>query len=339
MKYFVTGSFSSAFLLYGVALLYGLTASTSISRIGATLTGQPEGQRMALLAIGLLIVGFGFKAASVPFHMWTADVYEGAPTTVTAFMAAGVKAAAFGALLRVFGQGLPSFAEQWQPAMAVLAALTMIVGNLGALAQSNVKRMLAYSSIAHAGYLLTAAVAAPRVAAAAILFYLVGYAAVNLGGFGILAALSREGREPLSFSDMAGLASRRPVLAATLTVFLISLTGIPISAGFVGQVLSLLGGRERGLRQPRDPRRPDERGVGLLLPAHRRGDVYGAAGRRGQLGGDRSAVPAGAGGLGGRGSRSRCVARPGPRPRSSGCRVVVVAEPPLPGWKEYSRFP
>ena len=235
MKYFVTGSFSSAFLLYGVALLYGLTASTSISRIGATLTGQPEGQRMALLAIGLLIVGFGFKAASVPFHMWTADVYEGAPTTVTAFMAAGVKAAAFGALLRVFGQGLPSFAEQWQPAMAVLAALTMVVGNLGALAQSNVKRMLAYSSIAHAGYLLTAAVAAPRVAAAAILFYLVGYAAVNLGGFGILAALSREGREPLSFSDMAGLASRRPVLAATLTVFLISLTGIPISAGFVGK--------------------------------------------------------------------------------------------------------
>jgi NADH-quinone oxidoreductase subunit N len=119
--------------------------------------------------------------------------------------------------------------------MAVLAALTMVVGNLGALAQSNVKRMLAYSSIAHAGYLLTAAVAAPRIAAAAILFYLIGYAAVNLGGFGVLAALSRDGREPLSFSDMAGLGSRRPVLAATLTVFLISLTGIPISAGFVGK--------------------------------------------------------------------------------------------------------
>jgi NADH-quinone oxidoreductase subunit N len=236
IKYFVTGSFSSAFLLYGVALLYGLSGSTSIDRIGVVLvTMEPGGHALALLGLGLLLVGFGFKIASVPFHMWAPDVYEGAPTTVTAFMSAGVKVAAFGALLRVFGHGLSPLQGQWQPAVAVLALVTMVVGNLGALAQRNVKRMLAYSSIAHAGYLLTAAVAAPRLAAAAILFYLVGYAAVNLGGFGVMAALSREGREPLSLSDMAGLASRRPAVAAALAVFLVSLTGVPVSAGFVGK--------------------------------------------------------------------------------------------------------
>ena len=236
LKYFVTGSFSSAFLLYGVALLYGLSGSTSIDRIGVVLvTMEPGGHGLAVLAVGLLLVGFGFKIASVPFHMWAPDVYEGAPTTVTAFMAAGVKAAAFGALLRVFGHGLSSLQGEWRPAIAVLALVTMVVGNLGALAQRNVKRMLAYSSIAHAGYLLTAVVAAPRLAAAAILFYLVGYAAVNLGGFGVMAALAREGKEPLSLSDMAGLASRRPALAAALAVFLVSLTGVPVSAGFVGK--------------------------------------------------------------------------------------------------------
>lgn len=236
-KYFVTGAFSSAFLLYGVALLYGVSGSTFLGRIAAALGSAPAaGSPLAVLGVGLLLVGFGFKVASVPFHMWAPDVYEGAPTTVTAFMAAGVKAAAFGALLRVLGHALPSLAADWRPAVAVLATLTMVVGNLGALAQSNVKRMLAYSSVAHAGYLLTALVASPRVATEAVLFYLVGYAAVGLGGFGVLAALARDGREPLSLSDMAGLAARRPALAATLTVFLISLTGVPVSAGFVGKV-------------------------------------------------------------------------------------------------------
>ncbi|PYQ24630.1 MAG: NADH-quinone oxidoreductase subunit N, partial [Acidobacteria bacterium] len=162
-------------------------------------------------------------------------VYEGAPTTVTALMAAGVKAAAFGALLRVFGQGLPSLAAQWKPLLAVLAIVSMVGGNLGALAQGNIKRMLAWSSVAHAGYLLTALVAAPEVATEAVLFYLVAYAPLNLGAFGAFAALARDGHEPLSLSDMAGLADRRPALAAALTVFLISLTGVPISAGFVGK--------------------------------------------------------------------------------------------------------
>src|SRR5437762_2997782 len=150
-------------------------------------------------------------------------------------MSAGVKTAAFGALLRVFVQALPSLASQWQPAVAALAVVTMIVGNLGALAQTNVKRMLAYSSVAHAGYLLTAVVAAPVVASEAVLFYLVAYATVNLGGFGAIAALAKGDREPLSLSDFAGLADRRPALAAALTVFLISLTGVPVSAGFVGK--------------------------------------------------------------------------------------------------------
>lgn len=234
LKYFLTGAFSSAFFLYGVALLYAVSGSTSLDRIEAAV-GLAQATPLALLGTGLLIVGFGFKVASVPFHMWAPDVYEGAPTTVTAFMAAGVKVAAFGALLRVFNQALPGLADRWAPALGVLALLTMLVGNLGALAQSNLKRMLAYSSVAHAGYMLVPLAAARGAGTESILFYLVGYAAVNLGGFGVLAALARDGREPLSLGDLAGLGQRRPGLAAAFTVFLISLTGIPISAGFVGK--------------------------------------------------------------------------------------------------------
>jgi len=235
-KYFITGAFSSALLLYGIALLYGATGSTSLGKIATELHSPLFARHgAAAVALAFLLAGFGFKVASAPFHMWAPDVYEGAPTTVTAFMAAGVKTAAFGALLRVFGGALPALQSKWEPAVAVLAVLTMLVGNLGALAQSNLKRMLAYSSVAHAGYLLVAVVAAPRVAAQAVLFYLVAYAAVNLGGFGSLAALASKGREPLSLSDVAGLAQRRPALAAGLSVFLISLTGVPVSAGFVGK--------------------------------------------------------------------------------------------------------
>jgi NADH-quinone oxidoreductase subunit N len=236
LKYFITGAFSSAFFLYGVALLYGLSGSTFLPRIAAALPGvDGPAAGLALLGTAFLLVGFGFKVASVPFHMWAPDVYEGAPTTVTAFMAAGVKAAAFGAFLRVFLEALPALADRWRPAAAVLAIVTMVVGNLGALAQLSLKRMLAFSSVAHAGYLLAALVAAPEVAGEAVLFYLVAYAAVNLGGFGALACLARSGREPLSLTDVAGLASRRPALAAALTVFLVSLTGVPVSAGFVGK--------------------------------------------------------------------------------------------------------
>ena len=236
LKYFVTGSFSSAFFLYGIALLYGASGSTSLDRVAlATSSLSTHSMGLAVLGAGMLLVGFGFKVAAVPFHMWAPDVYEGAPTPATAFMSAGVKAAAFGALLRVFGSGLPALAGEWQPLVAALAAVTMVVGNLAALGQSNLKRMLAFSSVAHAGYVLVALVAAPHLAGEAVLFYLVAYGAVNLGAFGTLAALSRDGREPLSLTDVAGLAERRPALAAALTVFLVSLTGIPVTAGFVGK--------------------------------------------------------------------------------------------------------
>jgi NADH-quinone oxidoreductase subunit N len=236
LKYFVTGSFASAFFLYGVALLYGVTGSTSIERVTRALGVMgPQALPLAVLGTAMLLVGFGFKIASVPFHMWTPDVYEGAPTTVTAFMSAGVKAAAFGALLRVFDTGLTSLASHWQPLVAALAIVTMLLGNLAALAQTSLKRLLAYSSIAHAGYLMTALVARPALASEAILFYLVAYAAVNLGAFGVIAALARDGREPATVADLAGLSERRPALAAALTVFLVSLTGIPVTAGFVGK--------------------------------------------------------------------------------------------------------
>jgi NADH-quinone oxidoreductase subunit N len=236
LKYFVTGAFASAFFLYGVALVYGMSGSTSLERVARALgTLAPDAVPLAMLGAALLLVGFGFKIASVPFHMWAPDVYEGAPTTVTAFMSAGVKTAAFGALLRVFDYGLPALSAHWQPLVAVLAIVTMVLGNFAALAQTSLKRMLAYSSIAHAGYLLTALVAAPALAAEAILFYLVAYAAVNLGAFGVIAALAHDGREPITFADLAGLADRRPALAAALTVFLVSLTGIPVTAGFVGK--------------------------------------------------------------------------------------------------------
>jgi NADH-quinone oxidoreductase subunit N len=236
LKYFLTGAFSSAFFLYGVALLYGVSGSTTLERITAAVKALPEGEHgLALLGIGFLLVGFGFKVASVPFHMWAPDVYEGAPTNITAFMAAGVKAAAFGAFLRIFGQSLAPLGEAWKPAVAVLAVVTMVVGNLGALAQTNVKRMLAYSSVAHAGYLLTGMVARWEIAASAVAFYLAGYGATVLGAFGAMAALARGGREPLSLSDLTGLAHRRPALAAAMTVFLVSLAGVPISAGFLGK--------------------------------------------------------------------------------------------------------
>jgi NADH-quinone oxidoreductase subunit N len=236
LKYFVTGAFASAFLLYGIALLYGASGSTQLEKVKRALAVLPaDTSALAVLGAAMLLVGFGFKIGSVPFHMWVPDVYEGAPTPATAFMSAGVKAAAFGAFLRVFDFALPALAAHWRPIVAVLAIVTMVVGNLAALAQTNLKRMLAYSSVAHAGYVLTALVAAPIVAGEAVLFYLVAYAAVNLGAFGAIAALAREGREPLTLRDLAGLAERRPALAAALAVYLVSLTGIPVTAGFVGK--------------------------------------------------------------------------------------------------------
>ena len=200
----------------------------------ASASGATAG--LALLGTGLLLVGFGFKVASVPFHMWAPDVYEGAPTTVTAFMAAGVKVAAFGALLRVFGTALQALGDDWRPAMAILAVAQHGGRQPGGAGAEQPEADAGLLLVAHAGYLLAALVAAPRVAAEAVLFYLVGYAAVNLGAFGALAALATRRPEPLALDrPVAGSRRRRPALAAALTVFLISLTGVPVSAGFVGK--------------------------------------------------------------------------------------------------------
>jgi len=237
LKYFLLGAFASGFLLYGIALIYGATGSTNLKAISAFLTDSPvSASPLFLCGALLLLVGFGFKVAVVPFHMWTPDAYEGAPTSVTAFMSAGAKAAGFAALLRVAMSVLGEVQADWRPVLAWLAMITMTVGNVTALLQSNVKRMLAYSSIAHAGYVLVAVTAGGQAGASAALFYLAVYSFMNLGAFGILALLGREQDERVLVADLAGLGFRQPVLGIAMTVFMISLGGIPPTAGFMGKV-------------------------------------------------------------------------------------------------------
>ena len=234
-KYFLLGSFSSAFFLYGVAFIYTVAESTRLDRISQALLSPSPPQTLVVLAVALLAVGFAFKISAVPFHMWTPDAYEGAPTIVTAFMSTGVKAAAFGAFARVFLSPLEPLQAQWAPLLGVIAAITMIVGTVIGVVQTNIKRMLAYSSIAHAGYLLLGIVAANRSGKAAILFYLLTYAVSNLGALGIVALLGTPEHEHDELRDFAGLKDARPGLAALMTVFLLSLGGFPPLAGFIGK--------------------------------------------------------------------------------------------------------
>jgi NADH-quinone oxidoreductase subunit N len=234
MKYFLLGAFASSFLLYGIALLYGATGSTNLDRIAASAAAK-GGDPLLLVGLGMLLVGFGFKISSVPFHMWAPDVYEGAPTTITALIATGSKAAAFAALIRVLVVALRGLQAGWTDLMWIVAAVTMTVGNVVALAQSNLKRMLAYSSIAHVGYMLMGLVAGGPQGAGAVLFYLLAYTFTTIGAFGIIALCARAGEEAVEVGDYAGLARRHPVLAATLTLFLLSLIGIPPLAGFVAK--------------------------------------------------------------------------------------------------------
>jgi NADH-quinone oxidoreductase subunit N len=234
LKYFLVGALASAFLLYGIALLYGATGATSLTAIGGRLADRGV-SLMAALGVGLLLVGLGFKVASVPFHMWAPDVYDGSPTPVTAFMATGVKAAAFLALVRVLLVGLPAAAEVWQPIVGALAVATMIVGNLVALVQRPLKRMLAYSSIAHAGYLLAAVWPGTRAGASATLLYLAAYSLTTLVAFGILAVLGRGGERDVTLATISGLARRRPWLAFGLAVSMFSLLGFPGTLGFIGK--------------------------------------------------------------------------------------------------------
>jgi NADH-quinone oxidoreductase subunit N len=236
-KYFLLGAFSSAFFLYGIAFAFALSGSTGLEQVGKALSNQPGGapQTLALLTIALLAIGFAFKVSAVPFHMWTPDAYEGAPTLVTAFMSTGVKAAAFAAFLRVFLWSLEPLQGHWIPVLSAIAAVTMVLGTVVGVVQTNVKRMLAYSSIAHAGYLLLGIIAANDNGTAAVLFYLLTYAVSNLGALGIVALLGTEQHQHDQLRDFAGLWRSRPGLAALMTVFLLSLGGFPPMAGFIGK--------------------------------------------------------------------------------------------------------
>lgn len=240
IKYFLLGAFSGGFVVYGIALVFGATQTTSIMVIAEAASVGAANLPLLLAGSALILVGFAFKVAAVPFHMWTPDVYQGAPTPVTAFMAAGAKIAGFAALMRVFATAFPSLAADLTPILAVLAALTMIVGNVVAVSQTNIKRMLAYSSIAHAGYILMAFVAfgnpeVSEMAVAAGIFYLVTYAITNFGSWGIVIALEGADGRGLELSDYAGLGRAKPMMAAAMTVFMLSLTGIPPTLGLVGK--------------------------------------------------------------------------------------------------------
>ncbi len=237
LKYFLLGAFSSALFLYGIALIYGATGSTQLVAIGSALSGALATTPMILYAgVGLLLVGLGFKAAAVPFHTWAPDVYEGAPTSVTAFMAVAAKAGAFAALLRVLAFAQPALAEGWTALVGALAVLSMILGNVVAVVQLNLKRLLAYSSIGHAGYLLVAIASTQGsamlgAAESSLLFYLLVYTLMTLGAFGVV--ILAEGRgENLSLGDLSGLAARHPWIAGAMAVFMISLAGLPPTAGF-----------------------------------------------------------------------------------------------------------
>jgi NADH-quinone oxidoreductase subunit N len=229
MKYFLIGSFASAVMLYGMALLYGATGATSFVALRA---GFDAASPLALVGVGLLLVGFAFKISSVPFHQWTPDVYEGAPSAVTAFMSVTVKTTAVAALLRVIGLALGPLDETLVDVLWVLAALTMIVGNLMAVIQDNVKRLLAYSSIGHAGYILVGVVAGTVEGYSAVVFYLIAYTFMNLGAFAVVVALSQHGHDCERVESFSGLARTRPALAALMTLFMVALAGIPPTVGF-----------------------------------------------------------------------------------------------------------
>ncbi len=247
LKYFLLGAFSTGFFLYGIALVYGATGSTHLPAIGAAVADGSARGAFLIFGIALLGVGFAFKVSAVPFHMWTPDVYEGAPTPVTAFMSAGVKAAAFAAFFRVFLVSFQDAYASWYLVMWCLAAITMVVANLIALVQTNVKRMLAYSSIAHAGYLLVGIVAANEIAAGAALFYLLVYAVMNLGVFAVVIVVANQGEERLELEDYAGLGRTQPALALLMTLFLLSLAGFPGTGGFMAKFQLLLGAMDAGL--------------------------------------------------------------------------------------------
>jgi NADH-quinone oxidoreductase subunit N len=234
IKYFLLGSFATAFFLYGVALAYGATGSTSIAAIAVGL-GSTATPRLAFTALAMMLIGLGFKVSAAPFHVWTPDVYQGAPAPVVGLMSTAPKAAAFAVLLRITFSGFPTMQHRWSILIWIMAVLSMTVGNLGALLQRDVKRMLAYSSIAHAGYLLVAFTAFPIEGISAAAFYTAAYAAMNVGAFAVITQIGGFQETLRSIDDYRGLASRRPVLAGVFAFFLLSLIGIPFTGGFFGK--------------------------------------------------------------------------------------------------------
>ncbi len=236
LKYFLLGAFATGFLLYGMTILYGTTGTTKLAGIAEAISsGQTLSHPLMLMGVVLLILGFGFKVASVPFHMWAPDVYQGAPTPVTAFMAVGPKAAAFAAFFRVFTEAIPELASSWDMILSIVAVITMFVGNLGAIVQTNIKRLLAYSSISHAGYILIAIIARNSLSSSALIFYMLTYAFMIFGAFGSVILVGREGRENLELKDYSGLGFQAPLLALCMTIFMLSLGGLPPLAGFVAK--------------------------------------------------------------------------------------------------------
>ena len=236
LKYFLLGSFATAFLLYGVAWIYGLTGSTNLSLIRQALaSGSAPSIAFTGAAAALILVGLAFKLSAAPFQIWAPDVYQGAPAPVSAFLSVGPKAASFAILMRIFMTAFEPIAARWEPIVWVIALATMIVGNFAALQQSNIKRMLAYSSIANAGYVLVAVAANSEIGSAAVMFYMAAYAVTNLGAFAVVAHIARKGERYVMIDDFAGLSQRQPAMAAMFTIFLLSLIGVPLTGGFFGK--------------------------------------------------------------------------------------------------------
>jgi NADH-quinone oxidoreductase subunit N len=237
VKYFLLGSFATAFLLYGIAWIYGLTGTTNLDEIRRALS-DPQAlaePQMYAVAAALMFVGFAFKVSAAPFQAWTPDVYQGAPAPVTAFMSAAPKAAAFAVFIRVFMTAFKGLGDKWEPVIWISALATMMIGNFAALAQSNIKRVLAYSSIAHAGYVLVAVTSRSELGVAAAMFYLAAYAFMNVGALAIISHFSQKGEKYVAVEDFAGLSEKQPALAALFAIFLFSMIGVPLTAGFFGK--------------------------------------------------------------------------------------------------------
>ena len=292
LKYLIIGSVGSATLLYGLALLYGATGSTDYSGIAAAAADIGD-DVLFLTGIALIIAGLAFKASVAPFHQWTPDVYEGAPTPVTAFMAVATKAAAFGVLLRLFDVALIDAATTWGPALATLAVVTIVVGNVGAIGQSSLKRMLAYSSVAQAGYMLVGVVVSTRLGVQATVFYLMVYAVMNLAAFAVIVARERETGLGDDFASLYGLGSERPLLAWPMTIAMLGLAGMPATAGFFGKIylIDAAVDNDYALARRRDRDRLGD--LAGVLPARGRGrlDALGVGDDRAPHGADAGRPP------------------------------------------------